>query len=228
MRIQKFLSEAGACSRRQAEKYLEQGLIKINNKIIKEQGTKIDPDKDQIKLNNKEIKLKQYTYLILNKPKGYVSSFDHKNKKTLKSLIKTKEHLGYAGRLDEDSEGLMFLTNDGNLIYKLTHPKFQHEKEYIVETKEKVPDNIINKLKKGVKLKEGQTNPIKIKKITNNKFNIILNEGKNRQIRRMFKLFNINVTKLKRIRINNLKLNNLKPKQTRRLTEEEIKLIKNG
>src|SRR5437016_5854457 len=102
LRIQKFLSEAGISSRRKAEKYLQQGLIKVNDKVINELGTKVDTEKDKIYFKDKLVVIKKYVYLILNKPKGYVTSFEHKGKKTIKELIKVKEHLAYAGRLDED------------------------------------------------------------------------------------------------------------------------------
>lgn len=226
IRIQKFLSEAGACSRRQAEEFIKQGKIAVNSIIVTELGTKIDPEKDTVQLDNKIIKIKNYIYLILNKPKGYVSSLSHEGKRTLSDLIKIKQHLGYAGRLDEDSEGLMLLTNDGDIIYKLTHPKFQHEKEYIVSTKQEVPDSLIDRLRKGVKLFEGKTNPVKVHRIKNNELRIILNEGKKRQIRRMLKILKLDVKSLKRVRIENIELKDLKPGQTRNLTDEELKELK--
>lgn len=226
VRIQKFLSQSGVCSRRQAEEYIKQGKIKINKELITNLGTKVDPDVDTIEFDNKVIKKKGYIYLILNKPKDYVSSFSHEGKKTLGSLINVKEHLGYAGRLDEDSEGLMLLSNDGELVYRLTHPKFQHEKEYFVETNEPISNTVIGRLSKGVKLLEGKTNPIKIFRISHNKVRIILNEGKKRQIRRMFKIVKINVKSLKRIRIENINLGDLKSGQTRYLTKEEVEKLK--
>ncbi len=227
IRIQKFLSEAGVCSRRQAEEYIKSGLIKVNKKIINELGTKIDPEKDLVEFNNKVVKKKYYVYIILNKPVGYVSSFSHKGKKTLSDLVKIKQHLGYAGRLDEYSEGLMLLTNDGNLINKLTHPKYEHEKEYVVETKEPLTDSVIKRLESGITLYEGRTNPAKIIRLSPTKFRIILNEGKNRQIRRMLAIVKINVRRLKRIRIGGLDLGSLKPGMYRDLTTEEIAVLKN-
>ncbi len=226
IRIQKFLSEAGVCSRRQAEEYIKGGLIKVNKKIINELGTKIDPEKDLVEFNNKVVKKEYYVYIILNKPVGYVSSFSHKGKKTLSDLIKIKQHLGYAGRLDEYSEGLMLLTNDGDLINKLTHPKYEHEKEYLVETVQPLADSVIKRFESGITLYEGRTNPAKITKISENKFRIILNEGKNRQIRRMLAIVKIKVKKLKRIRIGGLDLGSLKPGMYRYLTAEEIAVLK--
>ncbi len=226
IRIQKFLSEAGVCSRRQAEEHVKKGLIKVNDKTIMEFGTKIDPEKDIIKFNDKIIKKKNHIYIILNKPVGYVSSFYHEGKKTLSNLIKIEEHLGYAGRLDEYSEGLMLLTNDGNLINQLTHPRHEHEKEYLVETKEPVPDAVISRLERGIMLFEGKTNPVKIKRLDSNKFLITLKEGKNRQIRRMLQIVEITTKKLKRIRIGNLVLGSLKPGTYRYLKEDEVKNLK--
>ena len=226
IRIQKFLSEAGVCSRRQAEEYIKKELIKVNDETIRELGTKIDPEKDIIKFNDKVVKKEDYIYILLNKPVGYVSSFYHKGKKTLSDLIKIKEHLGYAGRLDEYSEGLMLLTNDGNLINRLTHPRHEHEKEYLVETKEPIPDAVINRLEKGIMLFEGRTNPVSIKRRDSNKFLITLKEGKNRQIRRMLQIVKITTKKLKRVRIGNLVLGSLKPGMYRYLEEEEVKNLK--
>lgn len=226
IRIQKFLSEAGVCSRRQAEEYIKGGLIKVNKKIINELGTKIDPEKDLVEFNNKVVKKEYYVYIILNKPVGYVSSFSHKGKKTLSDLIKIKQHLGYAGRLDEYSEGLMLLTNDGDLINKLTHPKYEHEKEYLVETVQPLADSVIKRFESGITLCEGRTNPAKIIRLSPTKFRIILNEGKNRQIRRMLAIVKIKVKKLKRIRIGGLDLGSLKPGMYRYLTAEEIAVLK--
>ncbi len=226
IRIQKFLSEAGVCSRRQAEEYIKKGLIKVNKKIINELGTKIDHDKDIVEFNNKIVKKNAHIYLKLYKPVGYVSSFSHKGKKTLSELVKTKEHMGYAGRLDEFSEGLMLLTNDGDLINRLTHPRYEHEKEYFVETVQPINDSIIKRLEEGMNLFEGKTQPAKIIRISENKFKIILKEGKNRQIRRMLKIVKIQVKRLKRIRIENLEIGSLKPGECRNLTDEEIKNLK--
>lgn len=222
IRIQKFLSQTGICSRRQAEEYIKKGLVRLNNEVVTNLATKIDQKRDKVELNNKLIKSKAYIYLALNKPIGYVSSFSHKDKKTLTSLVKIKEHLGYAGRLDEDSEGLMLLTNDGDLIYKLTHPKFEHEKEYLVEVYKPIPEAIIQRISKGMKLFEGKTNPVKIYRLTSNKARIILNEGKKRQIRRMFQIVGFEVKNLKRVRIENILLGDLKSGQTRELSKEEL------
>lgn len=224
IRINKFLSEAGICSRRKADKYIKKGIVKINNKIA-EQGSKINPEKDKIYFKNKLIKQKKLIYIILNKPKGYVSSLKHKGKKTILELVKAKERIYPVGRLDENSRGLLLLTNDGDLTLKLTHPRYKHEKEYIIQTEKEVPNYILTKLKKGVKLIEGKTQPCKIKKLNKSKYKIILKEGKKRQIRRMFRYFHYKVTDLKRTRILNLKLN-LKQGKYRHLTKNEIKKLK--
>ncbi len=228
IRIQKFLSEAGACSRRKAEEYLQQGLIKINGNVVKELGTKVNTEKDKILLKDKRVVLgKKKVYLILNKPKGYVTSFAHEDKKTIKELLKgVKEHLAYAGRLDEDSRGLLFLSNDGDLINKLTHPRYEHEKEYIVETSKLISDFELEKLSRGIILKEGRTKLCKIKRLATNKFKIILEEGWNRQIRRMLEKINHKVKDLQRIRIKNICLGNLKEGKFRYLTETEVLNLK--
>ncbi len=226
MRIQKFLSEAGISSRRKAEEYLLKGLIKINGKIITELGTKVDSNKDKVYFKDKLVKPKEYTYVILNKPVGYVTSFEHKGKKTIKGFLTGLGHLAYAGRLDEDSRGLILLSNDGNLINELTHPKYEHEKEYVVEISKEITDQDLEKLSNGIYLEEGKTKKCKITKISNKKFKIILEEGWNRQIRRMLEKMNYNVIDLQRIRIQTIELGDLKEGKYRYLTKKEIELLK--
>ena len=227
VRIQKFLSESGITSRRKAEEFLKNGQIKLNDEIIIELGTKIDPEKDKVYFKDKLVIFRKFVYLILNKPKGYVTSFEHKGKKTIKELLKgVKEHLAYAGRLDEDSRGLIFLSNDGDLINKLTHPRYEHEKEYIVETNKPISDSYLDKLRNGIILKEGKTKPCNIYRINENKFKIILEEGWNRQIRRMLEKLGYETKDLQRIRINRIELGNLKEGKYRFLTEKEIEDLK--
>src|SRR3989338_5322607 len=227
MRLQKYLSENGICSRRKAEEYIKNGEVSVNEKTITELGTKIDPQKDKIYFKGKLIKNQnKKIYLILNKPKGYVTSFEHEGKKTIKEFLKGFPHLAYAGRLDEDSRGLVFLSNDGDLINKLTHPRYEHEKEYIVETEKPITDFELDLLTNGIELEEGKTKKCKVYKINDNKFGIILEEGWNRQIRRMLAKIGHETKDLERIRINNIRLDNLKEGKIKILNEEDSNRIK--
>src|SRR3989344_5443562 len=198
VRIQKYLSEAGICSRRKGEEYITQGLIKINGKVITELGTKIDPSKDKIELNKKIIIAKNKSvYIILNKPVGIVTTCAKYDERSVLDLIKIKERVYPVGRLDKDSEGLLLLTNDGVLAYRLTHPKFDHEKEYEVELKEKIFDGALDKLEKGVMIDGTKTKPARITRIGPHNFRIALTEGRNRQIRRMCQKVGSEVVSLK-------------------------------
>ncbi|MFH1456982.1 MAG: pseudouridine synthase, partial [Patescibacteria group bacterium] len=184
-RIQKILSRYGISSRRKAEELILAGRIKINNKIAM-LGDKADIDIDSIILNNKKLKIKNenHTYYLVNKPIGYICSVADKYADYLiTNLVPKAPKVWPVGRLDKNSTGLMILTNDGELTNKLTHPKFQHEKEYIVEVDKDINKNFINRLKTGIKLKEGIARADNIKIISGKKFNIILHQGWNRQIR---------------------------------------------
>ncbi len=215
MLLQKYIAQSGYCSRRKAEELIKQGRVILNGKIAKI-GDKVDKG-DQVIIQGKEIKLpKEQIYIILNKPKGYVcTSRKFKKEKNVFDLLPTKEKLSLAGRLDKDSRGLVLLSNDGDLIQKLTHPRYEHEKEYIVKIKNEQnlsQSIIIEKFIKGIDIGEGDgiVCAKEIKCLGNNKFRIILTSGKKRQIRRMFKALNCEVLDLERIRIGNIKLGKLK------------------
>lgn len=226
IRIQKYLSESGICSRRKAEEYLEQGLIRVNGKIIKELGTKVDPEHDKVELESELVqKLKDRTYIILHKPAGYVTTCATFKEKNILELIKTKEHIFPVGRLDKDTTGLILLTNDGPVAYRLTHPKFYHEKEYQVVV-DNITDSQIKKLQEGVKLDQKQTKPTIVKRISKNEFTIILTEGRFHHIKRICQKVGCNVIRLQRIRIENLTLKGLRIGEYRKLTPQEINELK--
>lgn len=227
VRLQKFLADNGIASRRKAEQFILAGRVKVNDVIITELGTKVDPEKDTVKFNNKLVsEHKKKIVVILNKPIGYVcTARKFENEKSVLDLINIKDRIYPVGRLDKNSSGLLLLTNDGNLAQELTHPKYEKEKEYEVEIDGLVDDIFVSNLKKGVRLDEGQTLPAQVKKLHRNKFSIVLKEGKKRQIRRMCGHLGYRVVKLKRTRINNLKLTNLPEGQFRVLSEEELKKL---
>jgi len=211
MRLNKYLSLCGVASRRQADSIIKRGEVKVNGRTVKEMGVKINPDKDEIKVNNKICQSPEFIYLALNKPKGYVCTrAKFRNEKSVYKLLPKKYHnLKIAGRLDKNSQGLLILSNDGDFIYQLTHPKFRHEKEYQVELNNDLSSDNLVKLKKGIKLDEGLAKFDKIKKVNNKKYNIIIHQGWKRQIRRMFKKINYQVKGLTRIRIGKLNISDI-------------------
>jgi len=209
IRLNKYLADCGVASRRKAEELILASKIKVDDKVIKELGTKIDPQKNQIYYKNKLVNQQKLIYIMLNKQTGYVCTtkkFKYEN--NILDLIKIKEKIFPVGRLDKNSQGLIFLTNDGDWAYKLTHPKFQIEKEYQVTIQESTPEiqKNLNQMKKGIK-DEGEILKIKsFKIISPTLVSIILTQGHKREIRRLFKHFDYHITQLKRIRIDKWKL----------------------
>ncbi len=207
-RVQKFISEAGAASRRKAEEFIKSGQVLINGKKAK-LGDKVDPATDIVKVYGKIIKpAEKKIYIAINKPKGYVvSKSDPKGRKTVFSLLPEdlRTKVWNVGRLDYDTEGLLIMTNDGELTQELSHPKYEHEKEYEVTTQENPTDGQLEKLRNGVEIATGITSPARVK-TKHNKIYITIHEGKKRQVRRMFGTVGLTVTNLRRIRINKLTL----------------------
>ncbi len=229
MRLQKYLSTAGFCSRRAGEKYILDGLVKVNGIVTTTLGTKVDPEKDIIEVNGEKIEAKaDLIYIALNKPKGYVTTCRKESGKIVLDLIGISGRIYPVGRLDKDSSGLLLLTNDGRLHNVLSHPSFDHEKEYEVTLKWPITDEALEKMKEGIFLMGSKTRPAAVRRISPEQFNITLKEGRNRQIRRMVVKIGNKVLDLKRIRISDVKLGNLKEGAWRYLTEKEKKaLLKN-
>ena len=222
MRLQKFLSEAGVCSRRRGEEYIREGRVRVNSKIVTQLGTKVDSEKDRVEFDGKVIALKsEPMYIMLNKPKGYVTSCSHPGEKIVLDLIDIPERVYPIGRLDKDSIGLLILTNDGRLHYRLSHPSFDHEKEYDVTVSKPITDGSLRKIASGLPMMGTKTRPAKIRRISSTRFRIILQEGRNRQVRRMVRKVGNHVTRLKRIRVSNVKLGRLAEGAWRNLTEKE-------
>ena len=222
IRLQKYLSEQGICSRRQAEKLIVDGKIFVNDEPATILGTKIDPEIDTVSVNNNVIKQrKNLIYIAINKPVGIVTSCFQPGSKTIVELVKIKERIYPVGRLDKESSGLLLMTNDGILAYRLSHPSFAHEKEYVVTVEKRIMEGALEKLRRGMTIDGVKTQPAKVSKISDRKFKIILTEGRNRQIRKMCSKIGNEVVKLKRIRIENIKLGNLKPGEWKPLTSAE-------
>ena len=222
MRLQKFLSAAGICSRRRGEEFIKAGRVRVNGLIVQELGTKIDPEKDQVSFDNTPVKYEQrLVYIALNKPVGYVTSCRHPGEKIVIDLVNSAQRVYPIGRLDKDSTGLLLLTNDGRLHHRLSHPSFEHEKEYDVTVAKTITDGALQKMAAGLPMMESKTRPARVYRITSRRFQIILKEGKNRQVRRMVRKVGNQVTLLKRIRVAGVKLGRLPPGKWRHLTEKE-------
>lgn len=211
-RIQKFLSEQGIASRRKAEEFIKSGQVSVNGHRAK-LGDKMDPETDEVKVYGKIVnkpgqKLNRKIYIALNKPKGVVvSKRDPNGRKTVFSLLpeNLRNMVHNVGRLDYDTEGLLILTNDGELTQQLAHPKYEHDKEYEVIPDADPKPQQLEKLRNGVELPTGITHPAKVKQ-RSGKVYIVVHEGKKRQIRRMFNAVGLGVANLKRIRINKFNL----------------------
>lgn len=218
IRLQKFLADAGVASRRAAENLILAGKIKVNGKVVKVLGFKVDPDEDQVEYKREILKPKsKKVYIVLHKPFGYVTACQDQREKTVLDLVDVPERVFPVGRLDKDSTGLVLLTNDGDLAYKLTHPKFKHVKEYLVEVDKNISPTQLKQLKKGVSLDEQKTYPAQIKRLGAKKFLIAIHEGRNRQVRRMCQHVGLKVTRLKRTRLGKLHLGNLAEGEWRRV-----------
>ncbi len=223
MRLQKYLSTAGVCSRRKGEEMIQAGRVSLNGVVVTELGTKADPDIDLVEMDGKPIHIDQdLVYIALNKPKNYVASCLHKDEKIVIGLVDVPQRVYPVGRLDKDSTGLLLLTNDGRLHHRLSHPSFDHEKEYVVTVSKPIPDGALEHMAKGLPLMGTKTRPARIKRISARRFRIVLQEGKNRQIRRMVRKVGNHVLDLKRIRIANIQLGKLSEGAWRHLTKTEL------
>jgi 23S rRNA pseudouridine2605 synthase/23S rRNA pseudouridine2604 synthase len=222
MRLQKFLSAAGVCSRRRGEELIRRGRVSVNNKQIRELGSKIDPTVDQIAVDGVQVVWKKkLIYIALHKPEGYVTSCDHPGQQTVIELIDVDQRIYPVGRLDKDSTGLLLLTNDGRLHHRLSHPSFDHEKEYEVTVADPIPNNALSRMAAGLTIMGTRTRPAVVHKLSSHRFRIILREGKNRQIRRMVRKIGNRVVKLKRTRVDVIRLGRLPKGQWRYLNPNE-------
>lgn len=223
-RLQKFIARSSAYSRRKAEELIQDGKVTVNGVISSKLGTTIDPDVDQVAVLGEVMRTPtEFTYCIVNKPVGYVCTRAKiRGEHSVYELVPKSSELLIAGRLDEDSEGLVLLTNDGALVQELTHPSFTHEKEYEVSTKRPFLDADFNQLKRGVRMKEGVGKADKVERVNSNTIRITLHQGWNRQIRRMMGTLKHEVKRLKRIRISKLELGDLELGKWREVGREAI------
>lgn len=221
IRLNKFLSEAGVCSRREADRLIESGKVTVDGKRA-ETGMKIT-DSQVVRVGKKEIRpKKEMVLLAVNKPVGIVCTEEKREKNNIINFLKYPTRVTYIGRLDKDSEGLLLMTNNGDIINKMMRSGNQHEKEYKVTVNKPITPEFIDKMANGVPILDTVTRKCKVEKIGKYKFRIILTQGLNRQIRRMCEYLGYKVTELKRVRVMNIELGNLKPGEYRKVTEAEI------
>lgn len=230
IRINKFLAELGVGSRRAIDKMIEEKRIKVNG-VLAESGIKVDKS-DKISVNGKllEFEKKKKVYFMLNKPKRVLSTAkDERGRKTVVDLIDTKERIFPIGRLDYDTEGLLLLTNDGEIFNKVIHPRTEVYKTYLVEARGNINMTTLNKLKRGIMLDDKMTLPAKAKillaDVRHTELHFAIKEGRNRQVRRMFELVGHPVINLKRIMLGELNLEGLEVGEYRPLTKKEINYL---
>lgn len=222
IRLNKFLSDAGYCSRREADRLVEQGVVKVNGKTAV-MGQKVTIN-DSIMVKGKNISREEEQILIaLNKPVGIECTTDLNNPDNIVDFINFDKRVYPIGRLDKNSQGLILLTNDGSIVNNILKGSNYHEKEYVVTVDKPVTDDFIKKMSTGVRIIDQVTRPCKVAKVKKHVFNIVLTQGLNRQIRRMCGELGYNVQKLKRIRIMNIELGNLPVGQYRKVTDSELK-----
>lgn len=230
IRLQKFLAECGIASRRKSEEYITDGRVKVNGKIETELGIKIDPEIDKVYFDGKLVKKNdEKVYILLNKPIGYVTTVkDQFNRKTVMDLVRINQKVVPVGRLDMYTSGALILTNDGDFVYKITHPKHEVEKTYNVTIKGDILKDELNLLRNGVMIDGYKTKSAKVrilKKIIDKnltRIEVIIHEGRNRQIRKMFKSINKSVVALHRSKIGNICVNDMKIGTWRYLTIDEV------
>lgn len=229
MRIQKYLSEQGVCSRRQAEAFIEQGLVSVNGQVVRTQGVQIDPEKDTVTLaSTASNKLQDTTTIAVYKPRGISSSRVESEGKNIFNLLPQFSHLNVVGRLDKESEGLLILSDDGPLARAVTGDEHRIEKEYLVTVREHVSDTKLQTLHPGVTLEDGPTLPVTTQWKSPHSFLITLNEGRKHQVRRMCNYVHYTVESLKRVRVGSITLAGLKPGQYRLLTRNEVTALCKG
>lgn len=224
VRLNKYISETGICSRREADKLIEAGRVTIDGEKAA-MGTKVFP-KQKVRVDGKLIsKEEDLVYIALNKPVGITCTTEKKIKGNIVDFINHEKRIFHIGRLDKDSQGLILLTNDGDIVNKILRAGNNHEKEYIVTVDKPIDNTFINRMANGVKILGTVTKKCTVTKEGERTFRIILTQGMNRQIRRMSSALGYNVVKLKRIRIMNINLGNLKIGEWRDLTREELEVL---
>jgi 23S rRNA pseudouridine2605 synthase len=226
VRLNRFLALAGISSRRGAEEYIRHGRVTINGELITDLARQVSPS-DRVRVDGRVVQTKEFVYLLLNKPANYITTrSDEGSRKTIYTLLPANlPSLAHVGRLDKESEGLLLLTNDGDLAFQITHPKFKLEKEYLVTLDREFRIEDALKTKKGVYLSEGRARFDAIFKVNRQQVRVILTQGFKRQIRRVFAALDYKVRRLQRVRIGPLTDGGLRPGEVRFLSRKEIGLL---
>lgn len=230
IRLNKYISHSGLCSRRDADAFIEKGRVKVNGKIVKELGIKVQPG-DKVEVDDYHIEPESFIYLLLNKPKDTITTTDdEKGRKTVVDLVETAtgNRVYPVGRLDRDTTGVLILTNDGDLANRLMHPSYSIPKFYEVTTDPVLTDNQLQQLRQGVELDDGLSKPYKVKRDPYNPavISLGLNEGRNRQIRRTIEALGVNVAKLTRTRYAGLTTKGVRTGRWRKLKQNEINWLR--
>ena len=229
IRLQKYLSIAGICSRRHGEELILAGKVWVNGVCVTELGTRVDPEADSVEIDGKPVLARQrLLYIALNKPRNFVTSCRQLGEKLVTDLVNVPERIYPIGRLDKDSTGLLLLTNDGPLHHRLSHPSFDHEKEYVVTLSAPISDTALQKMADGMLLSGKRTRPAQVHRMSLRRFRITLKEGKNRQIRRMVRKVGQDVLMLHRIRIAGIRLGKLDSGKWRFLDPDEVEALTSG
>jgi 23S rRNA pseudouridine2605 synthase len=224
MRLNAFLARAGAASRRGADEMIKAGRVTVNGRL----GNLNDrvSETDTVKLDDKQIKLRKSRSILLFKPAGYLTTLkDPHDRRKVTDLIKIPERVIPVGRLDYDTSGVLLLTNEGELAHSLMHPRFEIDKTYEVEVKGRVTDEILNRLSIGVKLDDGISAPAKARRLSDNKIELTIHEGRKHQVKRMLAAVGLTVVSLHRSKYAGLDLNGLNPGQWRNLTDDEVRRL---
>jgi len=229
-RLQKVLARRGVASRRKSEEYIAAGRVAVNGEIVRELGTKVDPDKDLITVDGQATAKAQLVYLAFHKPLYCITSkSDPQGRPTIMDFLPPAyQELHPVGRLDWNTEGLLLLTNDGELTFKITHPSYEIEKTYLVWTETGVGKKELEKLAGGINLEDGPTSPGRARLIEPGLIELTIHEGRNRQVRRMMGSLNLPVKRLQRISLGPIELKDLSPGKFRKLTQKEINNLKKG
>ena len=231
-RLQKYLAAAGVASRRASETLILEGRVAVNGKVVKELGTKVTPGKDKVTVDGKPVQTEeQLVYYLMNKPAGYLTTVkDTHDRPTVMDLLTGIPYRVFpVGRLDFETEGLLLLTNDGEFAYRMTHPKFKIKKTYLATVQGELTKERLQMLRNGVELEDGKTAPAEVNIVRQEKHRtvveITIHEGKNRQVRRMFKAVKNPVLELKRINVGGLTLKGVGSGEIRSLTAEEVQKL---
>ncbi len=228
IRLNKFLAQAGLCSRRTADVWIREGRVRVNGDVVRTLGVKIDPENDRVEVDGKPVQVAAAEKIILfNKPKNCLTTVsDPFHRRTVLDYIQVPFRIYPVGRLDFDTEGLLLLTNSGELAYRLTHPKFEIDKVYEVKLKAPISEEMVRRLKAGVQLEGGPVVRAEVTVLSPHRIQMTIHQGLKRQVKRMIKAVGNEVVGLKRIRLGILELGDLLPGEWRYLTDEESAQLK--